>query len=183
MLPCRDQDLLKIGFSREPLVRMRTLHRRFFDYFDLQRGLLLEVERVAQARAIERDILQRHAAERSPAPLAVSDQAAGYTEWLRGVAPEVTARLRELAQRDAHPLHALQDWVRGMFDAQADRLYDLSLKLLEAIQYETFNLPEELASGQAARSLIYVLDACEAVGIDMTARFPDTVLAWRKFAP
>jgi len=183
LLPCRDQDLLKIGFSREPLVRMRTLHRRFFDYFDLERGLLLEVERVAQARAIERDILLRYAAERSPAPLAVSEQAAGYTEWLRGVAPEVTAHLRGVAERDAHPLHGLHDWVRDMFDAQADRLYDLSSKLLEAIQYETFNVPKELASGQAARSLAYVLDACEAVGIDMTERFPDAVLAWRKFGP
>ncbi|MGO4700591.1 hypothetical protein [Dyella sp. 2RAB6] len=183
MLPCRDQDLLKIGFSREPLVRLRTFHHRFFDYFDLERGLLLEVDRVAQARAIERDILRRHAQERSPAPLAVSDHAAGYTEWLRGVGPEVTAYLREVAERNAHPLHGLHDWVRLMFDAQSDRLYDLSLKLLEAIEYETFNVPKELASGQAARSLVYVLDACAAVGIDMTAKFPEAVLAWWKFAP
>jgi len=182
MLPCRDQDLLKIGFSREPLTRFRTLHYRFFDYFDLERGLLLEVERVAEARAIERDILLRHAQERSPAPLAVSDHAAGYTEWLRGVSPEVTARLREVAQRDAYPLHGLQDWVRQMFDAQSDRLYGLSLKLFEAAEYEAFNVPPELSTGQAVRSLHYVLDACEAAGIDMTARFPQAVLAWRKFA-
>ncbi|NKJ22423.1 hypothetical protein [Dyella sp. SG609] len=183
MLPCRDQDLLKIGFSREPLLRLRTLHPRFFDYFDLERGLLLEVERVAQARAIERDILLRHAPERSPAPLAVPDQAAGYTEWLRGVEPQVTARLRDVAEREACPLHGLHDWVRQMFDAQSDRLYGLSLKLLEAIEYETFNVPEELSTGQSARSLAYILDACEAVGVDMAARFPEAVLAWRKYAP
>jgi len=182
MLPCRDQDLLKVGFSREPLVRLRTLHPRFFDYFDLERGLLLEVDRVVQARAIERDILLRHAEERSPAPLVVPDQAAGYTEWLRGVMPEVTARLREAAAREDYPLHTLSDWVRQMFEAQADRLYDLSLKLLEAIEYEAFNVPGELATGQAARSLIYVLDACASVGIDMTATFPEAVLAWRRFA-
>ena len=180
MLPCRDQDLLKIGFSREPLLRLRTLHRRFFDYFDLRRGLLLEVERVAQARAIERDILLRHAAERSPPPLVISDQAAGYTEWLRGVAPEVTARLREVAGRDAYPLHGLRDWVHGMFEAQSDRLYELSLKLLEAVEYEAFNVPRELATGQAASSLIYVLDACEAVGIDIATVFPERVLRWRQ---
>ncbi|GAA0699985.1 hypothetical protein ISN75_11945 [Dyella marensis] len=183
MLPCRDQDLLKIGFSREPLLRLRTLHPRFFDYFDLERGLLLEVERVAQARAVERDILLRHAPERSPAPLAVPDQAAGYTEWLRGVEPQVTARLRDVAEREACPLHGLHDWVRQMFDAQSDRLYGLSLKLLEAIEYETFNVPEELSTGQSARSLAYILDACEAVGVDMAARFPEAVLAWRKYAP
>lgn len=180
LLPCRDQDLLKIGFSREPLLRMRTLHRRFFDYFDLERGLLLEVERVAQARAIERDILLRYAAERSPAPLAVSEQAAGYTEWLRGVAPEVAAHLREVAERDDHPLHGLRDWVRSMFEAQLDRLYDLSLKLLEAVEYEAFNVPKELATEQAARGLLYVLDACDAVSIDIATVFPERVLRWRQ---
>lgn len=179
MLPCRDQDLLKIGFSREPLERFRTLHRRFFDYFDLDRGLLLEVERVTQARAIERDILLRHAAERSPAPLVIADRAAGYSEWLRGVEPQVSARLHELAAAHGHPLHDLRGWMRGMFGAQADAFYDWSLKLLEAIEYETFNVPAELATGRAARALAYAMDACEAVGIDAAAVFPEEVMAWR----
>lgn len=183
MLPCRDQDLLKIGFSREPLERFRTLHRRFFDYFDLERGLLLEVEKVAQARAIERDILLRHAEERSPAPLVIADRAAGYSEWLRGVEPLVSARLHEFAARGGYPIHALRTWVRGMFEAQSDAFYDWSLKLLEAIEYEAFNVPAELATGQAMRALAYAMDACEAVGIDARSVFPGEVLAWRARQP
>ncbi|WNL44405.1 hypothetical protein RKE25_13300 [Dyella sp. BiH032] len=183
LLPCRDQDLLKIGFSREPLVRFRTLHRRFFDYFDLERGLLMEVDRVAQARAIERDILLRHTEERSPAPLVIADRAAGYSEWLRGVEPEVSARLREWAARDGHAIHVLRDWVRQMFEAQMDRLYDWSLRMLDAIEYEAFNVPEAFATGQAARSLCYAMDACESVGIDLRKVFPDAVLAWRTRRP
>lgn len=180
MLPCRDQDLLKIGFSREPLVRMRTLHRRFFDYFDLDRGLLVEVERVAQARAIERDILLRHAEERSPAPLAIADSAAGYSEWLRGVEPQVSARLRELADREGCPIHALREWVRQMFEAQADRLYDWSLRMLDAVEYEAFNVPAELATGHAERALAYAMEACAAVGIDVRAVFPEAIVAWKE---
>jgi hypothetical protein len=34
VLPCRDEDLLKVGFSRDPFTRFSTLHRRFFDFFD-----------------------------------------------------------------------------------------------------------------------------------------------------
>lgn len=179
MLPCRDQDLLKIGFSREPLVRFRTLHRRFFDYFDLDRGLLVEVDRVAQARGIEREILLRHAQERSPAPLVIADRAAGYSEWLRGVEPEVSARLREFAACEGYPLHALRVWLRQMFEGSSDRLYDWSLRMLEAAEYEAFNVPEAFASGQARRALIYAMDACEAVGIDVNTVFPDAVVAWK----
>lgn len=80
LLPWRDQDLLKVGYTREPLVRLRTLHRRYFEVFDLDRGLLLEADRLADARRIERDIIVRHAAQRSPAPLSVPDAAAGYSE-------------------------------------------------------------------------------------------------------
>ena len=32
VLPCRDEDILKVGFSRDPLDRFRTLHRRFFPW-------------------------------------------------------------------------------------------------------------------------------------------------------
>lgn len=179
MLPCRDQDLLKIGFSREPLARFRTLHRRFFEYFDLERGLLVEVDRVAKARAIERDILLRHADERSPAPLVIPDSAAGYSEWLRGVEPQVSARLHEFAAEAGYAVHALRAWVRQMFEAQADRLYDWSLRMLEAAEYEAFNVPAEIASGQAGRALAYAMDACEAVGIDVKAVFPEAVVAWK----
>jgi hypothetical protein len=179
MLPWREQDLLKVGFSREPVTRLRTLHRRFFDVFDLDRGLLLETERVAQARAIERAILSRHAADRSPAPLSVPDEAAGYSEWLRGVCPGVTAMLRDTAARESLPLHPLRDWLRARFASQSDVLYTWSLRMLEAIEYEAFNAPPEFQKGEAARSLAYTMDACEAVGLPLSRLFPDSVLAWR----
>ena len=36
VLPCRDEDLLKLGFSRDPFTRFHTLHRRFYEFFDLE---------------------------------------------------------------------------------------------------------------------------------------------------
>jgi len=180
MLPWREQDLLKVGYSRQPLVRLRTLHRRFFDVLDLQRGWLLEAERLAQARKIERDLLVRHAEQRSPAPLLVADEAAGYSEWFRGVCPEVTGELHEVAAREGLALHSLHDWLRRWFSDQSDGVYEWSLRVLEAIEYETFNVPPERQRGEAARSLRYVMDACEAVGLPLAGLFPDSVLAWRQ---
>jgi hypothetical protein len=179
MLPWREQDLLKIGFSRQPLVRLRTLHRRFFEVFDLDRGYLLETERLAQARRIERDIILRHAEQRAPPPLIVPDAAAGYSEWFRGVCPEVTAALRETAEREGLALHSLRAWLQRWFESQGDGLYEWSLHVLVAIEYETFNVPVELQRGDAARSLRYVMDACDAVGLPLQDFFPDSVVVWR----
>lgn len=179
MLPWREQDLLKVGYSRQPLVRLRTLHRRFFDVFDLERGLLLETERLAQARKIEREIILRHAGQRSPAPLTVPDEAAGYSEWFRGVCPEVASELHAAAVREGLALHGLREWLRQWFGSRSDGLYDWSLRMLEAIEYEAFNVPPSLQQGAAASSLRYAMDLCEAVGLPLAGLFPDSVLAWR----
>lgn len=180
LLPWREQDLVKVGYSRQPLVRMRTLHRRFFYVFDLDRGLLLETERLAQARQVERSILLRHAGQRSPAPLVIPDAAAGYSEWLRGACPEVTAELQEISARDDLPLYSLKSWLQQWFLSQGDGLYEWSLRMLEAVEYEAFNMPPELQRGEAARSLAYVMDACDAVEVPLAGLFPDRVLAWRR---
>ncbi|QNK01206.1 GIY-YIG nuclease family protein [Dyella telluris] len=183
LFPWREQDLLKVGFSRQPLVRLRTLHRRFFDVFDLDRGCLLETGRLAQARKIERDIILRHAEQRSPPPLVIPDAAAGYSEWFRGVCPEVTAALHEAAARESVELRSLRDWLQQWFESRGDGLYEWSLRMLEAMEYETFNVPPELQRGEAARSLRYVMDACEAVGLSLPRFFPDDALAWRATLP
>ena len=180
LLPWREQDLLKVGYTRQPLVRLRTLHRRFFDVFDLERGLLLETERLAQARRIERDIIVRHADQRSPAPLVVPDDAAGYSEWFRGICPEVSEELAGFAAREGFVLHPLRDWLRASFNEHTDRLYEWSLRMLEAVQYEAFNVPAEWQRGEAVRSLRYAMDACEAVGLIPETLFPDSVMAWRR---
>ncbi len=180
LLPCRDQDLVKLGFSRQPLVRMRTLHRRFFELFDLERGWLLEVERLADARRIETSLIRRFGVHRSPAPLQVVDKAGGYSEWFRGISPEASAVFRGFAQEEGWSLHVLQTWVRDMFTAQADGLFDWSARMLQMIEYETFNVPPEHQRGVAAESLGYVMDACESVGMDTAQWFPDEVITWRR---
>ena len=103
VLPCREEDILKVGFSRDPLDRFRPLHRRFFEFFDLDCGLLLHIDHLRDARRIERLFIDTFADCHAPAPLVVPVAAARHTEWLRGVSPQVDALARHYVRSRASP--------------------------------------------------------------------------------
>jgi hypothetical protein len=181
VLPCRDEDLLKIGFSREPLQRFRTLHRRFFEFFDLQRGLLIEVDRVAQARRIERWFLTTWAEQRAPAPLVVPMAAAGHTEWYRGIDGEVTPMAYQLAQREGLTLHApLRPWLAAQLMERADTLYGWSEQMLGQSQLEREYLGQQ---GPTEQALLDTLDLCESLALPLEQLLPSTVLQWYRYGP
>jgi len=179
VLPCRDEDILKVGFSRDPLDRFRTLHRRFFEFFDLERGLLIGTDRLRDARRIERLFITTFADCRAPAPLVVPQAAAGHTEWFRGVSPQVDALARELCAQQAFTLHApLSEWLRERFGEWSGLLFGWSARMLEMIEYEHFNVPPQERSGRADRALREVLDAYATLGMAVEERVPPAVLEW-----
>ena len=57
VFPCQWEDHCKIGFSRDPLGRISSLHPRWFAFFDLERGVLVEAERERDARDLELQLL------------------------------------------------------------------------------------------------------------------------------
>lgn len=165
LLPCRDQDLVKIGFSRDPLQRMHALHRRYFEFFDLDRAWLLEVEKTREARRLERLFHQHFSESRAPAPLVVRDAAAGDTEWFQGVATQADSLARQIVAGEGWTLHSpLRAWLKLRFDERSDTLYAWSSRLLESIEYERHNHPAAESWHETERTLRYMLDACEAVG-------------------
>lgn len=176
VLPCRDEDLLKLGFSRDPFTRFHTLHRRFYEFFDLDRGLLIEVDRVADARRIERRFIDTWIENRAPAPLVVREAAAGYTEWYRGIYPEITALAQQLAEDAGHTLHRpLRPWLRSLLEERSDWLYEGSASLLEQVEYERFHGDPQQP---LQRALLDVLDMCRSIGLPLERRIPDRVLQW-----
>lgn len=184
MLPCRDEDILKIGFSRDPLQRMRTLHRRFFEFFDLDRALLLDTEYLRDARRIERALITRFADFRAPAPLVARQAAAGRTEWFRGVAPEAEALLRRIASEEGFVLHApASAWLRVRFMQASDVLYGWSERMLEAATYLHFNpSPSPGAHDESVMSALRVaLDTWAALGMNVQALVPPAVYAWYRY--
>jgi hypothetical protein len=179
VLPCRDEDILKVGFSRDPLDRFRTLHRRFFEFFDLDRGLLIQADHLRDARRIERLFITRFAEHRAPAPLVVREAAAGYTEWFRGVSLPIDALAREACADQGFALHApLSSWLRGRFIERSTLLYGWSARMLEALEYEYFNVPAAARSGRGEKALRDALDACAALGMEIQDLVPTQVLDW-----
>lgn len=179
VLPCRDQDLLKVGFSRDPLERFRTLHRRFFEFFDLDRGLLIDTDYLHDARRIERLFITTFAEQRAPAPLVVRQAAAGYTEWFRGVSPQTDALARQLCAEQGFGLHApLTAWLRDRLDERSGWLFGWSARMLEALEYEYFNAPLEVRNGLGARALRDALDTCAALGMELQTLVPVEVVDW-----
>jgi hypothetical protein len=179
VLPCHDEDLLKVGFSREPLRRFHTLHRRFFEFFDLDRGLLIGVGRVAEARRIEREFITRWAENRAPAPLVVPMSAAGHTEWYRGIDADVVALARDIARQEGHSLHEpLRPWLRAHLTGRADVLFDWSTQLLERVEYERHNSEPAERNPMYEQALLDTLDMYRSIGFPLRELLPDAVLEW-----
>ncbi len=178
VLPCRDEDILKVGFSRDPLDRFRTLHRRFFEFFDLERGLLIHTDHLRDARRIERRFITTFADHRAPAPLVVPQSAAGHTEWFRGVSPLAEVLARQICDEEGFVLHApLSAWVHDRFADWSELLFGWSMCMLEMLEYEHFNAPMQ-RRGRVGKALRDVLDAYVALGEDIRPLVPASVLAW-----
>lgn len=179
VLPCRDEDLLKVGFSRDPLQRLQTLHPRFFRFFDLDRAFLIATDSVRDARGIERRYVETFADRRSPAPLVVPDAAAGYTEWYRGIYAEAESMARGFADDEGYALHApLRDWLRALFVERGALLFAWSAKMLEAIEYERFNAPPSPTPSTIERALRDALDCFDELGIGIEPLVPGPVFRW-----
>jgi len=179
VLPCRDEDLLKVGFSRDPFTRFSTLHRRFYDFFDLERGLLLDAERVVHARRIERRLIETFSEQRAVAPLVVPVSAAGHTEWYRGVHADVAALLDDIAHAEGLTLdRSLVPWLRAYLDERADRLHDWSARVVDTLDWAAHNAPDDPGAERLRRALIDTLDMFIAAGMSVEPLLPDRVVEW-----
>lgn len=122
LLPCAYEDFAKLGIARDPLARMQAFSSRYYEFFDLDRGWLVEAADVREARGWEtrwKRALREHAA---PPPLLVPARAAGRTEWFRGALPRLAGAADELAGQ-GFAVHApLRDWVRQRLSARRESL-------------------------------------------------------------
>ena len=90
-----DCSAFKVGFSCNPLQRIHTFSRRYFERFDLGQSLLLRVTTEEEARAIELALKHELAVFRTDSPEWVPVEAGGQTEWFGAVQfPHAGERLR-----------------------------------------------------------------------------------------
>jgi hypothetical protein len=76
-----DGSSFKIGFSCNPLQRLHSFNRRYFERFDLQRAALVGWYECERARRIESALKAALAQSRIDSPPWVAPQAGGHTEW------------------------------------------------------------------------------------------------------
>jgi hypothetical protein len=167
------EDHAKLGFSRDPLARIRQFHCRWFEFFDLDRGLLVEAETVRDARAIELRLRRALAEYNAPAPLTVREAAAGKTEWYRGAAGRLEDAARML-ETGGHVLHApLRPWMRKALLACSDQLYAWSHAQLSMAELEG-----EAGMTATQRLVRDMLDAHGALAIDAEGWVAPEVWRW-----
>ena len=174
VLPTLHEDLLKLGFSRDPLARMQALHPRFYEFFDLARAFAVQTDTVAEARALETRHARALRAHRAPVPL-TAGRAGGHTEWYRGASAPLTRVADECAAAGFALHRPLESWVRRRLDAHAPLLHDWSALLC---------VDELEARGAAAvaslaqRRVLDVLDAYPALGLGLERWLPGAVRDW-----
>ncbi len=175
ILPHRGEEFLKLGFSRDPLQRMQDLHRRYFDFFDMDRVILVETSRVVEARRIETNLKRSIVEHRAPSPLDIRHQAGGHTEWYRGAYTVLQEQARVL-ERDGLTVHwNLRNWIAPQLLRRRELLFEWASLQLRSL--EIAGATSEHGS-RIASALRDALDANVFFGIDIADAVPVEVAAW-----
>jgi hypothetical protein len=174
VLPCAYENILKLGFSRDPLERMQSLHPRWFEFFDLDRAFLVEAETVRDARDVELGLAGVVADHNAPAPLVIRREAAGHTEWYRGAYDALATTAQALAA-GGYVMHApLRHWLRQRLVERSDRLFSWTLAVLSA------DALDGVVVDSAVRAVADALDAFASMDIDLDPLLAPPVLEWHR---
>lgn len=177
VFPRPGEDLLKLGMSRDPLARLQSLHRRWYDFFDLEAGWILATDRVREARGLELQLARALAGHGAPAPLTVLPGAGGATEWYRGAGLLLDDQARRLASQGYLVHRPLRSWLATRLQSHATHLFQWSEALLldiESAGPRTASEPHPLEW-----TLCNGLDALPALGLDLSRSVSPRVVAWR----
>lgn len=115
-----DCSAFKVGFTCNPLQRICTFSRRYFERFDLARSSLRPLDECEQARELETTIKAELAAFRVEAPAWVPWQAGGGTEWFSAIYLEqASARCSRFPSQGAVDLLDAFDYFRAALERAA----------------------------------------------------------------
>lgn len=173
VFPCVWEDHCKVGFSRDPLSRLQAFHRRWFEFFDLDRIILVASDSEREARDLELALRRPLKDHRAPMPLTISRRAGGRTEWLRGSYELLEDRLNLL-----HPIVCPMDtqpraWLRSALESRSDRLFAWSCSAFSDDNEEVL-----AHSGRAAALVLDTLDAYTALGLDVAPSITPEAYRW-----
>ncbi|HJR73593.1 MAG TPA: GIY-YIG nuclease family protein [Luteimonas sp.] len=177
VFPCAYEDLLKLGFSRDPLARLQSLHPRYYEFFDLDRGFLIEADTVAEARSLELRLKRKFAEHNAPSPLTVRPAAGGQTEWFRGAYDTLAGDMEQQAEEGSIIHRPLSVWLRTGLLAQRDLLYSQACALLEGVEGD----PDALGRPEmdpVRQRMLDTIDAYRAFRLPLHDCLPAALMDW-----
>lgn len=165
VLPTAYEDILKLGIARDPFARALAFARRYYEFFDLSRALLVEFDSRKEAQARE-TALHRHLDEwNALQPITVPSAAAGKTEWYRGAYATLREQIEAYAVRGCIVHAPALPWWQARLCAERDRLYDWVVWLTRD---EACPLPLQ----ERRQRLADVLDAYTQLGVPFEDAVP-----------
>jgi len=170
IIPARFEEILKIGFSREPAHRIRSFHPRYFEYFDLDRAFVICANDEKDARRIERLFALQLADHRTHAPLVIEQAPGGHTEWYRcayELAREASTQI--VFEGGYPPLTSAATLIREHLLREREHLFEHATAFVDVIDGLGNDDPQALKIAAAFRD---VLDAFEAFDIPVDEYLP-----------
>ncbi|WP_313319098.1 GIY-YIG nuclease family protein [Stenotrophomonas sp.] len=174
--PRAGEDFTKLGIARDPLVRLQAFSPRYYDFFELGAGWLVEAETTREARAWETRWKRELRSHSAPAPLTVSLRAGGHTEWFRGASTQLQQARDELAAQ-GFPVHMrLSAWVREQLQPWRDQLDGVERNLVAQLgAVETWPAARVHPTLSSLRD---ALDACNVLQLPLDDAVSPALQAW-----
>ncbi len=176
VLPLAGEDILKLGIARDPFVRALAFSRRYYEFFDLSRSVLVEYDSRKEAQARETELHRRMCDWNAVQPITVRAAAAGKTEWYRGAYDRLLEELEHdeaqgrAVHRDALP------WWRARLRAEREKLY-------EWIVWITRDDACPLPACERQRRLADVLDSYAQLGVPLESAVPEELASLAVICP
>ena len=175
VFPARNEEILKLGMSRDPFERLRSFHTRYYDFFDLAAGYLIHALDDKDALRIERTLGKTLTVHNAVSPLEVDRSAGGHTEWYRGAASTLRAAAEQMVRDGGYaPISELDEWIKARLIADASTLYEWSFAMFDGIDALS-NTAQGFALEQTLRN---ALDAYTFFEIDVGPSVPIEVRQW-----
>jgi hypothetical protein len=159
VLPLAYEDILKLGISSDPLARATAFSRRYYEFFDLSRSVLVEFDSRAEARSRESGLHRQLREWNAMQPITVPRAAAGKREWYRGAYDTVLACLQDdhAAGRVIH--HPALPWWQQRLRERRELLHEWTAAMRHDARAEP--------AGPHLQQLTDVLDAYACLGVSL----------------
>lgn len=169
VLPVAYEDILKLGISHDPLARAQAFARRYYEFFDLSRSLLVEFDSRREAQARETELHRMLHDWNAVQPITVPGAAAGKTEWYRGAYPTLRAQIEEDKAGDRVVHMPALPWWQARLSAEREMLYEWIVFLMRD---DACPLP----AWERRQRLADLLDAYVLLGVPLDDAVPPELM-------